>query len=100
VTVDDFVKIASVFSPIILAYLAYLGIKAAQGVKEAKAATEQVAETLAVTKDVTTAKLDEIYVRVDGRLTEALEKIDRLEVKLFRATGEGPMGKPPQVRPD
>jgi hypothetical protein len=66
---------------------------------KAMLATNQVADTLATSTSDTTAKLTEIHVLVNSRLTETLKKIDSLEGKLYAATGETPSGEPPQAPP-
>jgi hypothetical protein len=91
VSVDEWVKLITVFSafisPIILAYISYLGLKA-------KGAVNDVKTTLATTNSDTTTKLDDIHTLVNSRLTEALSKIDRLEQRLYQVTGELPTGEP------
>ncbi len=39
-------------------------------------------------------KLEEVHVLVNSRLTKALEKIDSLELKLQKLTGQAPTGEP------
>jgi hypothetical protein len=48
-----------------------------------------------VSTSETSTKLDTIHVLVNSRLTEALNKIDRLEARLHDVTGEVPTGEPP-----
>ena len=57
---------------------------------------EQVRLTLEATNAATGEKLDVIHDLVNSRLTEALQKIDRLEARLLEKTGEAPTGEPPR----
>ncbi len=53
-----------------------------------EAAADKLAETTEATTTATGEKLDEIHVLVNSRLTEALAKIERLELRL----GDEPTG--------
>ena len=77
--------------PIINTTLAYRSSKAA-----ALAAAE-VARLLKETSERTDNKLDAIYKLSDGRLSEALKKIDRLEKRAFELEGTPPTGEPPPI---
>jgi uncharacterized protein HemX len=66
----------------------------------ARAAAEQVAEQLTATDAKTSRKLDTIHSLVNSRLTAALEKIDRLEERLFETEGRQPTGEDPPKPPD
>ena len=69
------------------------GLMARQSAKLSNQTVEQI-ETQLVTMIRST---NEIHRMVNSRLTEALTKIDDLEVKLFQATGEVPSSEPPRV---
>jgi hypothetical protein len=66
----------------------------------ARAAAERVEGTLVTTSSRTNAKLDAIQRQTNGRLEEALRKIDALEQRLFEATGERVPLEPPSPTAD
>lgn len=96
---DHILKLMSASTPIILGVLAYLtakaNAKADTAAKLASVTARRVEATLAVTTSETSGKLGEIHELVNSRLTEALQKIDRLEQQRFETTGELPTGEPP-----
>jgi hypothetical protein len=90
--------------PIVVALIALLGVLivpiinttlAYRNAKQAAIAAAEVARVLQETKSSTDRKLDEIYKLADGRLSAALEKIDRLEARAFEVEGTNPTGEPP-----
>jgi hypothetical protein len=96
-TLVDGVQLMSVLSPIVLVLTIYfVGRQAKQSADHAAVAVERVEETLVVSTNDTTQRLQEIHVLVNSRLSEALMKIDRLEAKIFEVTGEAPTGEPPR----
>jgi len=96
-SVDDFVKIVTVLSPIILAMMVYLnGRQAKASADKAAVAAGRVEDTLESTTSAQDTQLTTIHTLVNNRLTEALAKIDRLEERLYHETGESPTGEPPQ----
>lgn len=100
-TLDDGLKVLAALTPIVLGVLTYYTAtaktNAERAARNAEVAVKKVETALASTSDVTTEKLDTIHTLVNSRLTEALKKIDRLEARLYKATGETPTGEPPRA---
>lgn len=67
---------------------------------QAREATNVVAQQLVATDAKTSKKLDTIHSLVNSRLTAALQKIDRLEERLFETEGRVPTGEEPPKPPD
>lgn len=54
-----------------------------------------VQQSTTASMELTQVKLDEIHELVNSRLTTALAKIDKLELRIQALTGEKPTGEPP-----
>lgn len=90
---DNLVKVVTVVAPVVLAVVVYLtGRQAKRSADQAAVAVRRVETTLVQTTSDTIQQLGEIHVLVNRRLHEALDKIDRLEQRLYELTGDAPLG--------
>ncbi len=97
-TTETLNLLISTLGPIILAIVVYYtGRQANRNAKRAAMAAETVQGKLDDSTSYINRKLDTIHILVNSRLTQALDKIDRLELRIQALTGEPPTGEPNPV---